>query len=423
MGIEVGYSTVTRNLRELGLRCRKPKQEREAEAQEWLTGLIHGEPSLEVLERELKDVEHLVELIDYAKNGRRRERKKAVVVLARKRGIPNTVIARALHSSRRTTRQYFEIFCDKGLSVLFGPNRPRSEAQAGDPEKTRRILELLHHKPSYFGINRTSWTQKTLIDAYTTQYHENLSRRVLTRILTKADYRWKKARRVLTSPDPDYHEKVERLLRILRSLTEDEMFFFLDEWGPTQVKKRGGRAYRSKNDATTIPRKQKSKGTVTLVTALSATTNQLTWLFEPSKNTGAMINLLEILYNQHHTKSRLYITWDTVSWHGSIELTDWLDRFNDGSRKASTGPIIELVPLPTSAQFLNIIEGVLTAMTKAVIHNSDYQSDEEMKCAISRHFRERNTYFRDNPRRAGRRIWDPEFFSNHDPFRPGDCGE
>ena len=65
--------------------------------------------------------------------------------------------------------------------------------------------------------------QGTIIDAYQAQYNETLSRTVLTRILKETGYAWKKARRILTSPDPDWHEKLERLLRILQSLTEQEM--------------------------------------------------------------------------------------------------------------------------------------------------------------------------------------------------------
>ena len=129
----------------------------------------------------------------------------------------------------------------------------------GHPKKKGRILEILHHKPSHFGINRTTWTQDTIIDAYQARYKETLSRTVLTRILKDTGYAWKKARRVLTSPDPDYHEKVERLLRVLHSLTEQEMFFFIDEWGPVQVKKRGGKSYRRENDAPPIPKYRRRK--------------------------------------------------------------------------------------------------------------------------------------------------------------------
>ena len=75
---------------------------------------------------------------------------------------------------------------------------------------------------------------------------------------------------MLTSPDPNYHEKVELLKNTLRCLGENEMFFFLDEWGPIQVKKRGGKAYR--NDEATIPRHQVSRGNVSLIAALNRRT-------------------------------------------------------------------------------------------------------------------------------------------------------
>ena len=197
---------------------------------------------------------------------------------------------------------------------------------------------------------------------------------------------------MLTSPDPRYHEKVELLLNTLRCLGENEMFFFLDEWGPIQVRKRGGKAYR--NDHATIPRHQVSRGNVSLIAAVSATTNQLTWCFLESKDSQAMIDLIEILSNQYFTKTKLYVTWDPVAWHNSGPFLEALDQFNEETRALSVGPVIELVPLPTSSQFLNVVEGVLSGMTRAVINNSDYPDAVYMKLAISKHFSERNEHFR-----------------------------
>lgn len=71
-------------------------------------------------------------------------------------------------------------------------------------------------------------------------------------------------------------------------------------------------------------------------------------------------------------------------------------------------PIMKLAPLPSRAQFLNVIESVFSGMAKAVIHNSDYQSVGEAVCAIDRHFAERNQEFKDNPKRAGGKIWGKE---------------
>jgi hypothetical protein len=73
----------------------------------------------------------------------------------------------------------------------------------------------------------------------------------------------------------------------LQSLAAGEMFFFLDEWGPVQVRKRGGKTYRT--DHATILRRQVSRGNVSPIAALSATTNQVTWYFLESKDSHAMI--------------------------------------------------------------------------------------------------------------------------------------
>jgi len=69
---------------------------------------------------------------------------------------------------------------------------------------------------------------------------------------------------------------------------------------------------------------------------------------------------------------------------------------------------MELLPLPTTAQYLNVIEGVFSGMARSIIHNSDYQSVEEAKQAIDRYFADRNTFFLDCPRKAGKKIWGSE---------------
>jgi hypothetical protein len=42
------------------------------------------------------------------------------------------------------------------------------------------------------------------------------------------------------------------------------------------------------------------------------------------------------------------------------------------------------------AQFLNVIESVLSGMARAIIHNSDYGSVGDAQAAMTRYFEERN---------------------------------
>jgi transposase len=305
-----------------------------------------------------------------------------------------------------------------------------SSARAGNPTvaselrpATRALIEILHHKPSAYGINRSNWTQASLADAFGKLYCQRPSKSTVSRLLKQAGLRWKKSRKVLTSPDPNYREKVELLLRTLHSLKADEDLFFIDELGPLQVRRYGARCYTPKGQTPTYPQNQRSKGSITLYGALSAITNQVIWLYGSTKDSAGIIDLAEILFNQYHNKSRIYLTWDAASWHRSNALVEWADAFNTVNKANRSGPIIEVVSLPASAQFLNVIEAVFSAMKRAVIHSSDYQSEDGMKIAISTHFRERNEFFKHHPRRAGKKIWEIDFFKDYNHIRSGNYRE
>lgn len=104
---------------------------------------------------------------------------------------------------------------------------------------------------------------------------------------------------------------------------------------------------------------------------------------------------------------KLYISWDAASWHMSKKLIEYIDSLNR-SVVSNKRPSVELVPLPASAQFLNINESIFSGLARAVIHNSNYASVDDAKKAIDLYISERNKYFKENPRRAGKKIWGHE---------------
>ena len=79
---------------------------------------------------------------------------------------------------------------------------------------------------------------------------------------------------------------------------------------------------------------------------------------------------------------------------------------NEPAYRAEHGtPAVEPAPLPSCAQFLNVIEAVFSGMARAIIHNSDYASVDAAKAAIDRYFAERHGHFQKQPRRAGNKLW------------------
>jgi hypothetical protein len=158
-----------------------------------------------------------------------------------------------------------------------------------------------------------------------------------------------------------------------------------------------------------VPQFQKSKGCLILTAALELSTNQVTHFYSEKKNTGEMIRMLDVLLQKYRGCQHIYLSWDAASWHISKKLHERVETVNDQAYREEHGtPEVGLAPLPASAQFLNVIESIFSGMARAIIHNSDYSSVEEAKSAIDRYFRERNEFFQEHPKRAGKKIWGDE---------------
>lgn len=314
--------------------------------------------------------------------------------------------------SKTTIIRWQRRFKTEGISFVETKINPLKWEEKKHQEKIR-VIDILHSPPMSFDINRTNWTYNSIVLAYETLYGDHLAKGALKRIIKEAQYTWKRARTMLTSKDPLYREKVNQLLSTLHSLTSADAFFFIDEAGPWRVKKYGGKVLTAPEEKRIIPASQPEKGAVYMIAALEAQTNQVVYQFISGKNASAIVKLLQTLLNRYSAYSRICLTWDALSSHNSKKVNDWITSTNANSKRDGT-PIFEVSPLPSNAQFLNVVESTFRNIRKAVIYNSDYQSIEEMQQAITRFLNERNAYFLLNPRRAGNKIWDKELFTAED---------
>jgi transposase len=274
-----------------------------------------------------------------------------------------------------------------------------------------RLFAVFHSPPSQHGFNRTIWRVADL-QAALQGAGAPLGRHAIHTIIHSAGYRWRKAKKVLTSRDPDYRAKLDNIQSILRSLDPNEGFFSVDEYGPFAVRCREGRKLVAPGENPTVPQWQKSKGVIILTVALELLTNQVTHFYSQRKNTDEMIKLLKVLLRDYKHLERLYLSWDAASWHISKKLFKEIES-NNVMAYVTGSTRVEVVPLPSGAQFLNVIESIFSGMSRAVIQSSDYQSLDNAKAAIDRHFRDRNAYFRGNPKRAGKKIWGDERVPSH----------
>jgi transposase len=381
------------------------KEQAKCTALGWMRALLQKEISDLELRREFGDLPELAGLLQHLYDGRLSDRNRALVILAKHHGLSRGMICSFLGICKLTYLRYLRAFKHGGAVALFA--RKTGSSRKFDDEVLRKtVFSLLHEPPSNYGINRTSWRMADFRKVLR-EKGQPACPEVIRKITKAAGYKWRKARVVLTSHDPAFSEKLDRIRAILADLRPDEAFFSIDEYGPFAVKMKPGLTLTAPGEQRVVPQWQKSRGCLLMTAALELSGNQITHFYSAKKNTAEMIRMLEVLVEQYRDRRKLYLSWDGASWHISKRLFQRIEEHNVAVLEGG-GPIVETAPLPTGAQFLNVIESVFSGMARSIVHNSDYKTLDDAKAAFDRYFEERNAHFRQHPRRAGNKIWRKE---------------
>jgi transposase-like protein len=327
------------------------------------------------------------------------KQKQSVINIVENCSIKRSEALRRLGISRSSYYYWKKVITQQGSNSTKNIKKKKYEKK----EYIDNVFSILHSPPRDYGFNRTTWR---IEDIHNVMKSKNLliSQGNIMKIIKNEGYRFKYAKKVLTSTDPEYRKKLKNVTNILSKLKPTEKFFSIDEFGPFAIKMQGGRSLTPPGKVKLYPQFQKSKGCLILIGALELSTNQMTHLYTNKKDTEEMIKLLELLTFKYADQDSIYLSWDAASWHASKKLYSKVDEINNIQKKS----FVKLSPLPACAQFLNVIESVFSGMARAIIHNSDYGSVQECKSAIDKYFKDRNIYFRKHPQRAGNKIWGKE---------------
>jgi transposase len=119
-------------------------------------------------------------------------------------------IAENLGCGSQTVRNAIHSFNEKRLAALVaGCSRPKEVHAAFDEGRAESLRQMLHQPPSIFGKQSTFWT---LAMAALVSFEEGLTEREVSRqtiraTLARLGVRWKRAKRSIESPDPEYARK------------------------------------------------------------------------------------------------------------------------------------------------------------------------------------------------------------------------
>jgi transposase len=119
-------------------------------------------------------------------------------------------IAENLGCGSQTVRNAIHAFNERGLGALrAGSSRPREVHAAFDQSGSEALREMLHHDPRKYGKRSSLWTLRMAAEV---SFEEGITQRpvsgeTIRATLARLGVRWRRAKRWMESPDPEYARK------------------------------------------------------------------------------------------------------------------------------------------------------------------------------------------------------------------------
>ncbi len=95
------------------------------------------------------------------------------------------------------------------VALARGSSQPHLVHRAFDPEEAEKLREMLHRSPRNFGKDSSVWTLEMGAQVSFEQglTKERVSAETIRATLARMGVRWQRAKRWITSPDPEYARK------------------------------------------------------------------------------------------------------------------------------------------------------------------------------------------------------------------------
>jgi transposase len=133
--------------------------------------------------------------------------RRSQILLASARGEQAPQIARHLGCDAQPVRNAIAAFNARAFAALHkGSSRPHRFRVAFDLARAEQLRALLHQSPRTFGKPTSIWTLDLAADVSCEQdlTAERVSGETIRATLQRLGIRWKRAKRWITSPDPEY---------------------------------------------------------------------------------------------------------------------------------------------------------------------------------------------------------------------------
>ena len=136
------------------------------------------------------------------------------ILLASSRGERAPRIAESVGCDDQTVRNVIRAFEEGGVqqALTQGSRAPKTVRTVFDDERAEELKDLLHQSPREFGKDTSVWTLQLAADVSFERglTKERVSDETIRQAMKRLGVGWKRAKRWITSPDPEYGRKKVR---------------------------------------------------------------------------------------------------------------------------------------------------------------------------------------------------------------------
>lgn len=286
--------------------------------------------------------------------------RRARVILLSADGVGGTEIAKRLALTPEAVSRIRRRFRDGGVPGLAEQPKSGRTDNKVPAETVERVVQLAMSPPP---AGRSRWTTRLLAKVV------GLSSGCVSKLLRKHGLKPHLVRTYKVSRDPAFAEKVEDVVGLYLRPPEHAIVLSVDEKTSIQALERTqlplplrtGRATRHTHD-------YKRHGVLDLFAALEVATGQVTHELRDSHTAADFLGFMKKVARQH-PRRELHVILDNSSTHSTPDVQAWL----------ADHPRIHFHYTPTSASWLNQVEGFFGILGKQSLSTSNFPSKRALR--------------------------------------------
>jgi transposase len=269
-------------------------------------------------------------------------------------------IAELLHLSAEAVSRIRRRFLEGGVEGLADRPKAGRKDHALPADTIERIVQLALSPPP---AGRTRWTTRLL------GKEVGLTSGVVSNVLRRNGLKPHRVRTYKVSLDPEFAAKVSDIVGLYLRPPERAVVLSVDEKTSIQALERtqlplplrSGRAVRHTHD-------YKRHGVIDLYAALEIATGQVTHALRDRHTAADFLAFMNKVVRAYPRK-KLHVILDNSASHGTADVQDWLRKH----------PRVQFHYTPTSASWLNQVEGWFGILAKQSLFLTDFKSKRALR--------------------------------------------